>query len=173
MDDKIPIFWRKWVTLASFLVQSSSAFTDWMSWHYQFIPCPIKQPGVLDKTTFVTNRTSSALQIVTPCCLEGGYRRFGGSCCLHLQGWSNLQGWSVKTTQRWRWRKHVPAKHRYLPTRLHGVTIQKTTVRTITTMKTSKNAFIKRYITSGTPAAKVQLSFCVSATKWRCTGTWR
>jgi hypothetical protein len=29
--------------------------------------------------------------VVTPCVLVGGYRRFGGTYCLHLQGGVNME----------------------------------------------------------------------------------
>jgi hypothetical protein len=46
--------------------------------------------------------------IVTPCGIVVGYQRFGGPCCLHLQG-------EMKAPKRW-----------YPSTTLHGVTTQKT-----------------------------------------------
>jgi hypothetical protein len=53
--------------------------------------------------------------VMTPFRLVGRYQRFGGTYCLHLQGWSSflLKCW-------------------YLPASLHGVTAQKTNIKTDT-----------------------------------------
>lgn len=57
-------------------------------------------------------RWRAAFWNVTPCCLVIMYRRLKEICCLHHQG---------------KWMTHrVPQKIRYIPTRLHGVTSQKT-----------------------------------------------
>jgi hypothetical protein len=53
---------------------------------------------------------------VAPCGLEGGYRHFGGTYTLHLQGQTYI-------FQHWR---HVLPKMWYPPISLHGVTIQNT-----------------------------------------------
>jgi len=38
----------------------------------------------------------TVIWVMTPCSVEVGYQRFGGSCCLHLQAGILLQHWSHK-----------------------------------------------------------------------------
>jgi hypothetical protein len=85
-----------------------------------------------------------------PCSFVARYKRFGGTCCYHVQGtrvtregecgqWfieerapcplslyhSTFLSWGI-TLLPWRWRLQVPPKRWYLCTELHGVTSQKT-----------------------------------------------
>jgi hypothetical protein len=52
---------------------------------------------------------------MTPCGLIGGYQRFGGIYCPHLQRGGKR-------------RQYVPSKHWCSPTRLDGIIIQKPTI---------------------------------------------
>jgi hypothetical protein len=50
--------------------------------------------------------------IVMPCSVVVGYQRFGGQCCIYLQGWT--------------WRLHGPPRSSYSTTTMHGANTQKT-----------------------------------------------
>jgi hypothetical protein len=54
-------------------------------------------------------------------------RRFGGKCCLQLQGRGMSQARNHRESrwQPWRWRQHVPPKRRLTINGLHGVISQK------------------------------------------------
>jgi hypothetical protein len=62
---------------------------------------------------------------VTWCSVINTYRRFGGNFTSVLK----------KRFSPWKWRQHVPLKHRYLSTRLHDVTYQKTVIGICTVLQ--------------------------------------
>jgi hypothetical protein len=55
-----------------------------------------------------------------PCALIGGYQRFGGTYCFHLQGW-----------QGWRWRQYDLLKRLCLSKSPYDVIIHKTNIRIV------------------------------------------
>jgi hypothetical protein len=58
----------------------------------------------------------------------------------------NLANSRICTLQPWRWKQHYPPKYWYPPTKLHGVTTQKTTIWIITSVIKSCSVNMKVYI---------------------------
>jgi hypothetical protein len=55
--------------------------------------------------------------VVMPCSVVVGYQRFGGQCCLYLQGEDSSQ-------EGRRWRQQGPLKCWYPTTTLHGLKME-------------------------------------------------
>jgi hypothetical protein len=109
-----------------------------VSWHYKF-PLQTYCTVLFCSVTFVGFEFPTVV-VNIPCSPLEVNQYFGGTCCLHLHGWSLNQARSQKalsllpascwflarlTLQPWRWRQYVPLKHHMTFSGLYGITCHK------------------------------------------------